>query len=170
MADPPDTEAQAPPQPMPARAGQGINRKTRLRDQAAENPCSPSSARCSHCSARSSSCCWSSSSAPRTSASTTPTTAIDGLEDRFASWSSESSRWDLRLTAQIAALDLKLTAQIAELDRKLTALIAEQDRKLTALIAALNATGAVDRRLEGRLLPSDADDRDSQPGREPPEG
>ena len=44
------------------------------------------------------------------------------------------------------------------------------DLKLTALIAHLNATEAVDNALAGRLLPSDADDGDSPPGREPPDG
>ncbi|MDE0656953.1 MAG: hypothetical protein OXH58_10285 [Acidimicrobiaceae bacterium] len=44
------------------------------------------------------------------------------------------------------------------------------DLKLTALIAALNVTETVDAALEGRLLQSDADDRDPQPGRERPGG
>lgn len=44
------------------------------------------------------------------------------------------------------------------------------DLKLTALIAALNVTETVDAALEGRLLQSDADDRDPQLSPEPPDG
>ena len=149
MADSPDTEAQAPPQPVPAAPAKTSTGRPRLRDQAAENPLltlfgtlltlfstiivvllvfvlGTTNLRIDDTNDR-----------------------IDGLEDRFASLEQRVIEMDLRLTAQIAALDLKLTAQIAELDRKLTALIAEQDRKLTALIAALNATADGGRRPRG---------------------
>ena len=141
MADPPDTEAQAPPQPMPAARAKASTGRPRLRDQAAENPLltlfgtiiiallvftlGTTNLRISDTNDR-----------------------IDRLEDRFD----------------------RLENRVIEMDRNLTAQIVELDRKLTALIAHLNATAAVDAALEGRLLPSDVGDRDSQPDREPPDG
>ena len=60
----------------------------------------------------------------------------------------------------------RLEDRFASLEQR----VIEIDLKLTALLAALNATETVDAALQGRLLQSDADDRGSQPGREPPDG
>ena len=90
----------------------------------------------------------------------------DKIDARFEQVDARFEQIDARFAAQDQKIDARFAAQDQEIDTRFDSLesdVAEINLKLTALIAALNATGAVDAALEGRLAGTDTADATDEP-------
>ena len=136
MAHTPDPQ---PPEPTPAAAA--ATARPRIRDQIAENPLASLLG-----------------AVIIVMLGFTLTTSYD----RFVRLDDRITRLDDRITR----LEDKIDARFEQVDARFDSLesdVAEINLKLTALIAALNATGAVDAALEGRLAGADTADATDEP-------
>ena len=154
MAHTPDPQ---PPEPTPAAAA--ATARPRIRDQIAENPLASLLG-----------------AVIIVMLGFTLTTSYDRfvrLDDRITRLDDRITRLEDKIDARFEQVDARFeqvdarfAAQDQRIDARFDSLesdVAEINLKLTALIAALNATGAVDAALEGRLAGADTADATDQP-------